>query len=135
LNSNGYDFRRIRWDSCDALIPAYDAANTGYFDITLYLYSYSMKTGVFPGFDAYDSMNDLTYVYPLHARARYVDANTLIFDQQWVWGPVGGWGNVLGAGVLIPLPSKQFDIVNSQWIMPTATTSAGETYYAPVTYP
>ena len=134
-SNQGYDFNSITWAKSDALIPPYDANNNNPFDVTLYLCSYNMDSGELPGFDAYDSLNDQYYLYPLHTLAKYSSQNVLRFEQQWVWGPVFGvYPNQLGAGVLIPLPSLKFNIETKQWILPTPQSAPSETYYAPIRY-
>ena len=133
-SNQGYDFNSIVWYSGDVMIPPYDANNPDIqFDITMYLYSMSLSSGEAPEFEAYDSYGDQLFLLPLHARATYIGPNMLLFKQQWLWMPANYTPNEIIAGLMIPLPSRRFNIATSEWIL-NSTGINGETYYAPVNY-
>lgn len=134
FSNGGYDFDRIIWYSGDAMIPAYNDPNVPIeFDITLYLYMFDVSVGAVPSFLAEDTVNNQLYLLPVHARAKYYGSDIIYFSQQWVRLPANYANNIINSEIMIPLPSRRFNIATSQWIL-NSTGINGETYYAPVRY-
>ena len=139
--TDGYDFNRVTWWGCDVCIPPYDANSSEYFDVTMYLgfleaYNTAQTNGVY--FMAQDPDANMFY-YPLaiHARAKYAGSATLLqFETQFLLMPSNyEMGGMMVSGLMIPLPSPQFNMSTGQWVVDPTTPPPGTTYFAPVTYP
>lgn len=142
--TDGYDFDDVTWMGCDVCIPPYDANSNEYFDVTMYLCSVSAYNTA-QTHSVYFEANDSTLYpqmvinYPLaiHARAKYAGSATLLqFETQFLLMPSNyEMGGAMVSGLMIPLPSPQFNMSTGQWVVDPSTPPTGTMYFAPVTYP
>ena len=137
--ADGYDFDQVIWMGGDVCIPPYDANSNEYFDVIMYLYlvdAWNTAQNNSVHFLGEDTTNSIYYPLPLHVRAKYAGSATLLqFESQWALMPANyEMGGMMVSGLMVPLPSTQFNMSTGQWVVNPTSPPPRTTYYAPVTY-